>query len=219
MDLGNISNISKFFRKHRQKLLIYSFIHSNYSIYESYNQINLNQRLQNQFASNLTKPNNNNSLSIRTLHHPRRQGISTNTSRAQEKVRRSPQTQPPVTPTLDEAGRRCHLSPATKWAADWCGLWMRARTLKSIVELRPPKSGRAARQEQRGLLHAPGSGCAAARLHHRAVRPGGRPPPRAPGRGGRAGQPGASPVAATRLPADSWRRPDEGEVKRRRTRT
>ncbi|EEC69474.1 hypothetical protein OsI_38674 [Oryza sativa Indica Group] len=83
-----------------------------------------------------------------------------------------------------------------KWAADQCGLWMRARTLKSIVESRPPKSGRAARQEQRGLLHGPGSGCAAARLHHRAVRPGGRPPPCAPGHGERAGRPGASPVAA-----------------------
>uniref|UniRef100_A0A0D9YEE2 Uncharacterized protein n=1 Tax=Oryza glumipatula TaxID=40148 RepID=A0A0D9YEE2_9ORYZ len=147
------------------------------------------------------------------------QGISTNTSRAWEKVRCSPQTQPPVTPTLDEAGRRCHLSPATKWAADLCGFWMRARTPKSIVESRLPKLGRVAWQEQRGLLHTPGSGCAATHLHHRAVRPGGRPPARDPGRGGRAGRPGTSPVVAARLPADSRRRPDEGEVKRRRTRT
>ncbi|EAZ38537.1 hypothetical protein OsJ_22925 [Oryza sativa Japonica Group] len=102
-----------------------------------------------------------------------------------------------------------------KWAADQCGLWMRARTLKSIVESRPPKSGRAARQEQRGLLHGLSSGCAAARLHHRAVRPGGRPPPRAPGHGERAGRPGTSPVAATHLPAGSRRRPDEGEIRER----
>uniref|UniRef100_A0A0E0PRH9 Uncharacterized protein n=1 Tax=Oryza rufipogon TaxID=4529 RepID=A0A0E0PRH9_ORYRU len=62
-------------------------------------------------------------------------------------------------------------------------------------------------------------GCAAARLHHRAVRPSSRPPPRGPGCGGRAGRPSASPVAATRLPAGSRRRPDKGEVKRRHTQT
>nr|BAC10831.1 hypothetical protein [Oryza sativa Japonica Group]BAD30952.1 hypothetical protein [Oryza sativa Japonica Group] len=38
-----------------------------------------------------------------------------------------------------------------------------------------------------------GLGLWAARLHHRSVRPGGWPPPCAPGRGGRAGRPGASP--------------------------
>uniref|UniRef100_A0A0E0QXG8 Uncharacterized protein n=1 Tax=Oryza rufipogon TaxID=4529 RepID=A0A0E0QXG8_ORYRU len=121
---------------------------------------------------------------------------------AWEEVRRSPQTQPPVTPTLDEDGRWCHLSPATKWAADRCGLWMQARTLKSIVESRPPKSGRAARQEQRSLLHALDSGWWAVHLHQHIIRPGGRPPPRAPGRGGLAplwdhsSGAGASPLAA-----------------------
>uniref|UniRef100_A0A0E0MHD4 Uncharacterized protein n=1 Tax=Oryza punctata TaxID=4537 RepID=A0A0E0MHD4_ORYPU len=103
------------------------------------------------------------------------------------------------------------------------------------------------RQEQRGLLHALGSGWGAARLHQRAVRPGDRPPPRAPARGGRVGRPGASLVTAAalmplqflarsppysrrarrpsaspvtvvvRLLADLRRRPDEGEEKRGRT--
>nr|BAC99838.1 hypothetical protein [Oryza sativa Japonica Group] len=64
------------------------------------------------------------------------------------------------------------------------------------------------RQEHRGLLHAPGSGWGPARLHQRAISPAGQPPPRAPGRGGRAGRPSASPVAAAALvPPHSRLRP------------
>jgi hypothetical protein len=183
----------------------------------------------------LTMPNNNNSLPIRSLHHPRQQGRTgafpqhrttqyRTTEQGQGHFTIQNHTASGAFPQTPR-GRRKRCS-VLHWTKPCDGVPPRRRRrgrstgagldaeLHQRVEA--AEIGGAAReecvpngrQEHRGLLHAPGSGWGPARLHQRAISPAGQPPPRAPGRGGRAGRPSASPVAAAALvPPHSRLRP------------